>query len=132
LWVCVQNPPMKLHLSALLGVALGVVPLAAAEFPGLIARHETEALTDADKAAAYRAEREALSRDQFVQGFEWEGPDGATGYIIVGGEFPGGFGHGGCRDFVHIIRHPKDGGVNPTFRGTICRDAAGKWGVRGR
>jgi surface antigen len=123
---------MKAIAPLLFAVAASITPTLATELPDLIAKRETEALSEADKLAAYRAEQAALGRDHFVQGLEWEGPDGATGFIIVGGDFLDGFGHRRCRDFVHIIRHPKDGGVNPTFRGAICRDADGKWGVRGR
>jgi surface antigen len=121
---------MRPVLSALLCVVLCTAPAQAAELPDPIAKHETEALTEQDKRAAYRAEREALDRDQPMQSFEWEGPDGASGFIIVGGEFPNHVVLGRCRDFVHIIRHPRDGGVNPTFRGTVCRDWEGKWAAR--
>ncbi len=98
---------------------------------GLIAERETAALSQEDRLAAYRAEQEALSREHPIQNFEWEGPNGASGLIIVGIEFPAGMVPGRCRDFVHIIRHPGDGGVNPTFRGTVCRGPDGKWVRRG-
>jgi len=102
------------------------------EIFGLIAREQTEMLSERDKRAAAQAEREALDRDQPIQSFEWEGPDGARGFIIVGAEFPNHFAMGRCRDFIHIIRHPQDGGVNPTFRATVCRDWEGNWRARSK
>lgn len=96
----------------------------------ILADRETEALSARDRLAAAKAEQEALDRDQPIQSMEWEGPDGARGFIIVGSEFPNHFAMGRCRDFIHIIRHPRDGGVNPTFRATVCRDWEGKWRTR--
>jgi surface antigen len=109
--------------------AIGVI---AQPVQGLIAERETEALGPEDRRAAHEAERETLGREQPIQNFEWQGPNGASGVIIVGIEFPAGMVPGRCRDFVHTVRHPRDGGVNPTFRGTVCRGPDGKWVPRGR
>lgn len=103
---------------------------AGVEAQELLATHAAEALTEADKRAAAQAEREALDRDEAIKAFEWRGPDGATGLLIVSGEFPNFFSMGRCRHLVHIIRHKNDGGVNPTFNGVVCRDWEGKWSVR--
>ena len=93
----------------------------------LLAVTEAKALTEADKRAAINAEHEALDRDEVINSFEWKGPDGAEGLIIVSGFFPTVYGMGGCRRLVHIIKHKNDGGVNPTFSGVVCRDWEGKW-----
>jgi surface antigen len=98
----------------------------------ILARSETEALTEADRSAAAKAEQEALDRDEVVRNFEWKGPDGASGLIIVSGQFPDYYGMGRCRNFVHVVRHPKDGGVNPTFEATVCRNWEGKWSAERR
>jgi surface antigen len=88
------------------------------------------ALLSPARAAAAKAEYDALDRDQVINGFEWSGPDGASGLIIISSEFPSVYGMGGCRRLVHLIRHPGDGGVNPTFDSTVCRDWEGRWSVR--
>lgn len=104
--------------------ALASAPLAAHE---LIAAGEAKMLSAADKKAAAEAERSALDRDETVRSHEWQGPDGASGLIIVSAQFPDFYGMGRCRNFVHVIRHPKDGGVNPTYEGVVCRGWEGKW-----
>ena len=104
-------------------------PLAAHE---ILARRETANLSAADRSAAASAEYEALERDEIVYGFLWHGSDGAEGFLSVSGEFPSVYGMGGCRRLMHIIRHPGDGGVNPTFDGTVCRSWDGKWSVKER
>lgn len=101
-----------------------------AEIFGLIAQQQTEMLSEADKRAAARAEREALDRDEPVKSFEWQGPNGASGMIMVGGEYANHVSLGRCRNFIHIVRHKDDGGANPTFIGVVCRDWNGKWAVR--
>jgi surface antigen len=106
--------------------ALAVAPLAAHE---LIARGQVELLSEADRRAATKAEQETLDRDETIRNFEWKGPDGASGLIIISAQFPDFYGMGRCRNFVHLIRHPKDGGVNPTFEGVVCRGWNGKWSV---
>ncbi|MBX3548064.1 MAG: hypothetical protein KF748_02815 [Xanthobacteraceae bacterium] len=93
----------------------------------LIARSEAKLLSDADRQAAEKAEADALDQDKAIRRFEWKGPDGASGLIIISGMYPDYYGMGRCRNFVHLIRHPKDGGVNPTFEGTVCRNWEGKW-----
>ncbi len=95
----------------------------------LLAWKETAALSAADRNAAAKAEAEALDRDAAVRDFHWQGPDGASGVIIVSGQYPDFYGMGRCRNLVHVVRHPKDGGVNPTFEATVCRDWEGKWSV---
>lgn len=107
-----------------------VVAIAGADAQELLARHAAEALTEADKRAATQAEQEALDRDEAIKAFEWRGPDGASGLLIISGEFANFFSIGRCRHLVHIIRHRNDGGVNPTFEGVVCRDWEGKWSVR--
>jgi surface antigen len=104
---------------------------AAAQAQVPLASREAEALTEADRIAAAKAEFAALDRDE-VGNFKWKGPDGAEGLLIVSGEFPSVYGMGGCRRLVHIIRHPKDSGVNPSFDGVVCRNWEGKWLVRER
>lgn len=96
----------------------------------LLAGAAAESLTASDRQAATRAESEALDRDEVLSDFTWSGPDGASGLIIVSGEFPSLYAMGGCRRLVHLIRHPKDGGVNPTFDGVVCRSWDGKWAVK--
>lgn len=98
----------------------------------ILARSQTEALTEADRTAAAKAEQEALDRDEVIRSFAWTGPDGASGLIIVSGQFPDYYGMGRCRNFVHIVRHPKDGGVNPTFEAKVCRNWEGKWSAERR
>jgi surface antigen len=112
--------------SAIFAAAIAVHPLAAQE---LLARSEAALLTEADRRAAASAERKALDQDRIIRNFEWRGPDGASGLIIVSAQFPDFYGMGRCRNLVHIIRHPKDGGVNPTFEGVVCRSWEGKWSV---
>lgn len=96
-------------------------------FPGLIAARETATLSYEDRLAAFDAEQAALAQGGLVTGFDWKGPKGAYGTIIVGGIVPqpGTFSH--CRRFIHIVHHKNDGGRNPTFQGTVCRDGDGKW-----
>ncbi len=98
----------------------------------LIARNETKFLSETDKQAATKAEADALDQDKAIKNFEWRGPDGASGLIIISGMYPDYYGMGRCRNFVHLIRHPKDGGVNQTFEGTVCRNWEGKWLVEKR
>lgn len=98
----------------------------------ILARAQTEALSAPDRHAAAKAEQEALDRDEVIRSFEWKGPDGASGLIIISAQFPDYYGMGRCRNFVHVIRHPRDGGVNPTFEATVCRNWEGKWSVEKR
>lgn len=94
------------------------------------ALREAAALSVADRLAAARAEIEALDRDEVIDSFEWSGPNGASGLLIVTARFPTIYGLGACRRLVHIIRHPRDGGVNPTFDGVVCRSWEGKWSLK--
>lgn len=98
--------------------------------PGILAGQETQALSYEDKLAARTAEQQALDRDEPVKSFEWHGPDGARGIIMISGEYANHVAMGRCRHFVHIIRHKDDGGVNPTFIGVVCRDWEGHWQAR--
>ncbi len=111
------------------GLLLSFGPAGAHE---LLAGVEAGALSESDRAAAAQAEAAALDRDETINAFEWRGPDGASGLLIVSGEFANYFALGRCRKLVHLIRHPKDGGVNPTFSGMVCRDWEGKWSVEKR
>jgi surface antigen len=95
--------------------------------PGLVASKETAMLSYDDKLAAYDAERAVLSSDWGTQGHDWQGPNGAYGTIISGALVPHGAEKRPCRRFIHIVHHANDGGANPTFQGTICRDSAGQW-----
>ncbi|HMN52346.1 MAG TPA: hypothetical protein PKB01_09845 [Xanthobacteraceae bacterium] len=112
--------------AALFVVCVSVSPLLAHE---ILAKREVEGLSDRDRLAATNAEREVLDRDVPVKSYEWHGPDGASGFIIVGGEYPDHVALGRCRTFIHIIRHGNDGGLNPTFRGKVCRGWDGAWAV---
>lgn len=111
--------------SALVSLLSMIAVPAYAQLP--LASQETFALTARDRLAAAQAEQEALDRDEVIDSFEWKGPDGTEGLIIVSGFFPTVYGMGNCRRLVHIIRHGKDGGVNPTFSAVVCRDWEGKW-----
>jgi surface antigen len=95
-----------------------------------LASRETTGLSEGDRLAAARAELEALDLDHPIDNFEWSGPDGTQGLLIVSSEFPSVYGMGGCRRLIHIIRHANDRGMNPTFDGVVCRDWEGKWSVR--
>lgn len=107
--------------------------LCAANIPAfaheMLASAEASALSEADRRAAAKAERDALDRDQVIRDFPWRGPDGASGLIIISGQYPDFYGLGRCRNLIHIIRHPGDGGVNPTFEAKVCRDWEGRWSV---
>lgn len=120
---------MKRVLLFALFVATAASPLHAHE---LIARNEAKLLSETDRQAAAKAEADALDQDKAIKRFEWKGPDGASGLIIISGMYPDYYGMGRCRNFVHLIRHPNDGGVNPTFEGTVCRNWEGKWLVEKR
>lgn len=120
-----------------IALLLGMVGLlSAASFSAqaheILARSETSALSAADRHIAANAEAEALDRDEAVRDFAWRGPDGASGLIIVSGHHPDFYGMGRCRNLIHIIRHPADGGVNATFEGTVCRDWEGRWSLERR
>jgi surface antigen len=106
--------------------ALGAMPAGGHE---ILARGATETLTPRDRQAAARAEQEALDRDEPVRNFIWQGPDGASGVIVVSGQYPDFYGMGRCRNLVHVIRHAGDGGVNPTFEAKVCRNWEGQWSV---
>lgn len=95
--------------------------------PGLIAKRETAVLSYEDKLAAYDAEQAALGHGGLVLGYNWKGPKGAYGTIIVGGLIPQTGRFGICRRFTHIVHHKDDGGRNPTFSGTVCRGEGGQW-----
>jgi surface antigen len=95
--------------------------------PGLIAERATAALTYEDRLAAYDAEQAVLATGGLVLGHNWKGPNGAYGTIIVGSFLPTVSGFSECRRFIHVIHHKDDGGTNPTFHGTICRDGGGQW-----
>jgi surface antigen len=99
--------------------------------PGLIAERATAVLTYEDKLAAYDAEQAVLAKRGSVLGHNWRGPNGAYGTIIVGSFLPTVSGFSECRRFIHIIHHKADGGANPTFHGTICRDGGGQWRAQG-
>ncbi len=120
---------IALPFSAGLVFVLAVLPLAAHE---LLAQNEAKLLSEADRRAAAQAELQALDRDEAIKGLAWKGPDGATGLIIVSSQFPDIYGMGRCRNLVHVIRHPEDGGVNPTFEATVCRNWEGRWSVEKR
>jgi surface antigen len=114
-------------------IAAGVLAFAFCAMPAgaheLLARVAAEALTPRDRQVAARAEQDALDRDEPVRNFIWQGPDGASGVIIVSGQYPDFYGMGRCRNLVHVIRHPEDGGVNPTFEAKVCRNWEGQWSV---
>jgi surface antigen len=112
--------------AVVLAFALCTIPAQAHE---ILARGATETLTPRDRQAAARAEQEALERDEPVRNFIWQGPDGASGVIIVSGQYPDFYGMGRCRNLVHVIRHLGDGGVNPTFEAKVCRNWEGQWRV---
>ena len=105
-------------------------PIAAASAQEPLALQESHSLSVRDRPAAAKAELEALDRDEVINGFEWKGPDGGEGLLIVSGRFPSVYGLGACRRLIHIIRHAGDGGVNPTFDRVVCRDWEGKWSIR--
>lgn len=116
--------------AALFAFALGGVQPAHAQnqaIPGLIAKRETAGLSYEDKLAAYDAEQAVLAKNEIVLGYNWKGPNGAYGTIIVGSFMPTVSGYGQCRRFIHIIHSKGDGGLNPTFQGTICRDGSNHW-----
>src|SRR5690606_11012684 len=73
--------------------------------PGLIAEREAAGLSHADRLAAYDAEQAVLARNEIVLGYNWRGPDGAYGTIIVGSFLPTGRGYSQCRRFIHIVHH---------------------------
>ena len=98
--------------------------------PGIVAKRETDLLTYEDKIAAYDAEQAVLSQDWPVTGYDWQGPNGAYGTIIVQGSLPQNGGKRHCRRFIHIVHHANDGGANPTFQGVVCRDEGGHWTPR--
>lgn len=116
----------------ILGISVFALTASVLAAHELIARGQAELLSAADRRAATKAEQETLDRDETIRGFEWKGPDGASGRIIISAQFPDFYGMGRCRNFVHLIRHPKDGGVNPTFEGVVCRSWEGKWSVEPR
>lgn len=124
---------MKPLAALVTGIVACFVSAAAAQEPpvsGILAVRETEALSHADKLAALKAEQGALETGQIVTGYEWHGPDGASGTIIVG-TLVADFTVGGiCRRFIHVVHHENDGGLNPTFDGTVCRDTGGHWYAR--
>ncbi len=95
-----------------------------------LAAEHARLLSAGDRKVAASAEFEALDRDEPVRDFEWKGPDGGSGLIIVTARFPSVYGLGACRRLIHIIRHPADGGVNPTFDGVVCRNWEGKWSLQ--
>jgi surface antigen len=128
--LALQSSGMK--AAALLLLVLSPADVHEAEVFGLIAKEQTRMLSERDKRAAAIAEREALNQDKAIRGFAWKGPDEASGLIIVSGQFPDFYGMGRCRNFIHVIRHPKDNGVNATFDGTVCRNWEGKWSVETR
>lgn len=119
---------MKREMIRILGVLLFFfAALAAASAQQPLALQETQSLSPRDRIAAANAESEALDRDEVINGVEWKGPDGGGGLLIVSGRFPSVYGMGACRRLIHIIRHPGDGGVNPTFDHVVCRGWEGKW-----
>lgn len=122
---------LSFPLPALVFLLFLLVPESARGFD-ILAKAEVAMLSEADRQAAAKAEQAALDRDEAIKKFEWGGPDGASGLIIISGQFPDYYGMGRCRNFVHVIRHPKDGGVNPTFEATVCRNWEGKWSVEKR
>jgi len=95
--------------------------------PGLIAKRETAALSYEDKLAAYDAEQAVLANGAMTLGHNWQGPNGAYGTIIASGLIPQARRFAICRRFTHIVHHKNDGGLNPTFLGTVCRDSDGQW-----
>lgn len=111
-------------------LTFAAAPVRAQPVPGILADRETQALTYEDRLAARKAEQTALDRDEPVKSFEWQGPDGASGIVMVGGEYANHVAMGRCRNFIHIVRHKDDGGANPTFIGVVCRDWEGRWKVR--
>jgi surface antigen len=123
-------------MGRVLKISWSVCVLCAAALPALaheiLAAAETTALSEADRRAAAKAERDALDRDEVIRSFPWQGPDGASGLIIVTGQHPDSYGLGRCRNLIHIIRYRGDGGVNPTFEGKVCRDWEGKWSTERR
>lgn len=119
-----------LSVAALVCVVSSVAAQQGPQVSGILAKHETEALSRGDKLAALQAEQGALESGQIVTGYEWHGPDGASGTIIVG-TLVADFTVGGiCRRFIHVVHHKNDGGRNPTFDGTVCRDTGGRWYAR--
>lgn len=128
--VCVYQQAMNRSVFWFLFISVFAALLSPAQAGQPLAARQTAALTQADRQAAAKAEHDALDRDEVIKGFEWSGPDGASGLIIISSEFPSVYGMGGCRRLVHLIRHPGDGGVNPTFDSTVCRDWEGRWSVR--
>lgn len=97
--------------------------------PGIIAKRETDLLSYDDKLAAYDAEQAVLNQGSIVLGHNWKGPNGGYGTIIAGSFVLTVKGFQQCRRFIHIVHHPNDGGLNPTFQGTICRDSGDRWVV---
>lgn len=99
---------------------------------GIFADRETASLSYPDKLAAREAERAALVSGEIVTGYEWKGPDGASGTVIVGGLVADTLSATFCRRFIHVVHHKNDGGLNPTFVGTLCRGVDGQWTLRER
>lgn len=117
-------------MTRLLGIYFFVfIAFTAASAQEPLALQETQPLSPRDRIAAAKAELEALDRDEVINGFEWKGPDGGGGLLIISGRFPSVYGMGACRRLIHIIRHSGDGGVNPTFDHVVCRGWEGKWSV---
>ncbi len=115
-----------MRIFVLLTIFLVPQPLHAHE---LLAKQEAALLSESDRRIATAAEHEALDRDQAIKSFAWQGPDGASGLIVISSQFPDQYGMGRCRNLVHVIRHPRDGGINPTLDATVCRSWEGKWQV---
>ena len=94
---------------------------------GLIARNETALLSHDDQIAAYDAEQAVLAQSWRTTGYDWKGPNGAYGTIISGTSIAQDESRRQCRRFIHIVHHARDGGVNPTYQGFVCRDHDGDW-----
>jgi surface antigen len=119
---------MRRHFIASLAFLLLWSGLAQGQsIPGLVAKRETAALSADDRLAAYDAEQAVLAQDGSISGYQWQGPNGAYGTIIAGAVIAMTRRSRPCRVFIHIVHHPKDGGLNPTFHARICQGSSGQW-----
>jgi surface antigen len=126
----VGRAAMTRPAAALLVAFLALAPAALAQVPAvsaLVAKKEANLLSFEDKLAAFDAEQAVLAQQWGVSGYHWKGPNGAYGTIISGASIPQAGSQRFCRRFIHIVHHKDDGGTNPTFQGTICRDPGGEW-----
>jgi surface antigen len=126
-----SNEMRVLFALALLILSLNLKATAQPQsIPGLISKRETDLLTYEDKLAAYDAEQAVLSSEWGTEGYNWTGPNGAYGTIIVQGSLPQADGKRHCRRFIHIVHHANDAGANPTFQGVVCQGEGAEWRPR--